>query len=253
MSEKWDEHRVKHSHTVMSDFKAQIRALQKKRDERLAEIRKQNQYGPQYVDTKSREVHQEAKKKADNLLKDATSLFENVKGQATFYSPEYKSFHDRVIPEAKLQSPVNTSLLMPNEQTLYQTVTEQFKMMREMAEDLRRARLYQELERVPPERFKAILEVAVADSDFATLGIAKQVSSSRKETSIKSAVIDAESRIQLPESEAKIASMIEEVFKMHHAVQSSYQEIRTEGREQDIAAKVERVELEQLAREAAAR
>jgi hypothetical protein len=252
MSEQWKFDQIQSAHKNMGSFKAQIRQLQAERDRQLRQVEQDaKRYGPEYADSRAREVQVEIKLKAEKLQRDAAALVNNVKPQRAYYTPEFRIYKDRLIPLPEMPD-LNLAILSTTERFWLKTTHEQLKLHSEMAEDFRRYRLQQELASAPPERFKEVLNTAVETSNFAMLGILKTAAAGRTEVPIKTALMDAEQRIQLPEADQKAATAIKEIEDMHHAVESSFREIQSEGTIQDIAAKVEAVQEREAAKAAEA-
>jgi hypothetical protein len=249
MIERWKKDQLEAAHKTMGQMKAQLRQLQADRDRQLqAAQRDEKRYGREYVASRAMEIHAEAKVKATKIIKDAKALLANAQPQGVFYSQEYRMWNDRLVPMPAMPEFEHGGMLSSIEKFWLKTTHEQLKLQTELAEDFRRVRLQQELASAPPERFKQLTDMAVETGNFALLGMAKHAAAGRTEPAVKTAVIDAEQRIQLPPEDQQAAGMLKDLEDFHHAIESSAREIMSEGKIQDLAAKVEAVQAREAAR-----
>jgi hypothetical protein len=226
----------------MAGYKEAIRQIPKTRDEQLQRVRQDKRYGKEYVESRSLEIQAEAKSKAKQIADGINLLIPNVLPQRKFYSLEHKVWNERLVPVPEMPN-LDWGILTTSERFMTETIHKQLGLMSEMAEAFQRMRFQEEFRSAPPEKFSQIVEHAVETGNFALLGMAKQAAANRTEAAIKSAVIEAERQMKLPEAEQKSLDMINEMELFHHQIKSTFGAIMSEGRNQDLAAKVEDVEL----------
>jgi hypothetical protein len=235
---KWEKSQAGEIRKRLSEIKSKIRTIQADRDRQIDAAKKVSKYGREYTESRIREIIVEAKMLQGELRKEATILASRIKNQQYHFTVEEQSRRANLIP-APVTIPCDMPTMFSSEKAAVFAWNESLKVQHQMAEDMRRMRIRDDLMTAPIDYFREVIAEATEKSNYVVVSIAKQVAAGRKWGSdiearaAKSATITAIENIKLPPAEQEVADVLGLALADYQAVESTAKEIETEGATKD--------------------